>query len=167
MDIALHPRRHSLRPAWLAPLAGALLAAGIAVAPAAGAQEMAPMGPTTPMAAPVAVSEAGALGPTLTDGAGRTLYRFTRDAAGESTCYNACAVAWPPLLVDAAPMAPAGLPGALTAVARTDGTLQAVYNGQPLYYYGGDAQPGDANGQGVGGVWFIAAPDAGPLMAGA
>jgi predicted lipoprotein with Yx(FWY)xxD motif len=138
-------------------LAGALLAAGIAGAPAASAQEMVP---------PVAVGEAAAVGPVLTDATGRTLYRFTRDAAGESACYSACAVAWPPLLVDAAPMAPADLPGALTVVARTDGTLQAAYNGQPLYAYGGDAKPGDANGQGVGGVWFVVAPDAGSMMAG-
>jgi predicted lipoprotein with Yx(FWY)xxD motif len=143
--------------AWLAPLAGALLATAAVGAPAASAQEPAPA---------VMVADAGALGPVLTDAAGRTLYRFTRDTAGESTCYNACAAAWPPLLVDAAPAAPADLPGALGTTARTDGATQVTYNGQPLYYYSGDANPGDANGQGVGGVWFVVAPDGG-AMAGA
>jgi predicted lipoprotein with Yx(FWY)xxD motif len=139
--------------AWLAPLAGALLTAAAVGAPAAFAQdEPAPA---------VMVADAGALGSVLADPAGRTLYRFTRDTSGESTCYNACAAAWPPLLVDAAPAAPADLPGTLSTTARTDGATQVTYNGQPLYYYAGDANPGDVKGQGVGGVWFVVAPDAG------
>jgi hypothetical protein len=30
----------------------------------------------------------------------------------------------------------------------------------PLYYYSGDKKPGDANGQGIGGVWFVLNPSA-------
>jgi predicted lipoprotein with Yx(FWY)xxD motif len=137
---------------WLVPLAGALLTAAAIGAPAASAQEPAPA---------VMVADAGALGSVLTDAAGRTLYRFTRDTSGESTCYNACAAAWPPLLVDATPAAPADLPGTLSTTMRTDGALQVTYNGRPLYYYAGDTAPGDVNGQGVGGVWFVVAPDEG------
>ncbi len=29
--------------------------------------------------------------------------------------------------------------------------MQVTYNGLPLYYWQGDAKPGDATGQGVGG----------------
>jgi len=31
----------------------------------------------------------------------------------------------------------------------------------PLYLFSGDQQPGDTNGQGVGGVWFAVTPDGG------
>ncbi len=48
--------------------------------------------------------------------------------------------------------------GTLTTFARADGSQQVAYNGEPLYYFTGDTAPGDANGEGVGGVWFIATP---------
>jgi predicted lipoprotein with Yx(FWY)xxD motif len=131
----------------------ALLAAGLGLVPGVRAQEAPP--------SPVATRDAGDLGTILVDAGGRTLYRFTRDQPDASACAGACATAWPPLLVEGEPAAPAGLPGALGAVDRPDGGRQLTYNHQPLYYYGGDTQPTDANGQGVGGVWFVVAPDAG------
>jgi len=94
------------------------------------------------------------LGSILTDSAGMTLYLFTNDD-GTSTCYDACATNWPPLLVDGEPTAAADVPGALGTAQRSDGALQVTYDGSPLYYFHTDAAPGDANGQGVGGVWFV------------
>ncbi len=41
-----------------------------------------------------------ALGQILTDAEGMTLYLLTSDAQGAPTCIDACATAWPPLLVD-------------------------------------------------------------------
>ncbi|MBV9358923.1 MAG: hypothetical protein JO023_25735 [Chloroflexi bacterium] len=38
---------------------------------------------------------------------------------------------------------------------RKDGTQQLTYQNQPLYHFAGDSQPGDTNGQGSGGVWFV------------
>jgi predicted lipoprotein with Yx(FWY)xxD motif len=38
---------------------------------------------------------------------------------------------------------------------RSDGTSQWAYNGMPLYLYHDDAAPGDAEGDGKGGVWHI------------
>jgi hypothetical protein len=43
--------------------------------------------------------------------------------------------------------------------ARTDGTEQLTVNGQPLYRYAPDTNPGDTNGQEVGGVWFVVGVD--------
>jgi Secreted repeat of unknown function len=36
----------------------------------------------------------------------------------------------------------------------------------PLYHFSGDQQPGDTNGQGVGGLWFAVTPDGGLVGAG-
>ena len=98
------------------------------------------------------------LGPILTDSAGRTLYMFTKDAPGLSTCYDQCASAWPPLTSASEPVLPDGLPGVLGSTPRTDGSLQVTYNGMPLYYWVKDQQPGDTTGQNVGGVWFVINP---------
>ena len=39
-----------------------------------------------------------AKGAVLTDAKGMTLYTFDADKDGASTCYDACATNWPPLL---------------------------------------------------------------------
>jgi predicted lipoprotein with Yx(FWY)xxD motif len=39
-----------------------------------------------------------------------------------------------------------------------DSTFQVTYNGMPLYYWVEDMAPGDATGQGVGDVWWVAKP---------
>ena len=80
-----------------------------------------------------------------------TLYTFDKDSAVTSTCYGDCAVNWPPYLADAG----ATMDG-LTVIARNDGTQQWAKDGAPLYFWIGDAAPGDTNGDGVGGVWHIA-----------
>jgi predicted lipoprotein with Yx(FWY)xxD motif len=42
---------------------------------------------------------------------------------------------------------------------QSDGTTQVTYNGHLLYLFVGDTAPGDSNGQGLGGVWFLLSPD--------
>jgi len=107
------------------------------------------------------VAQDPAVGSFLTDAEGNALYLFTPDTTpGESTCYDDCATAWPPLAPSEGMNLPAGVAGELTTVERTDGTQQVAYNDIPLYYYAGDEQPGDINGQGLGGVWFIVLPGA-------
>jgi predicted lipoprotein with Yx(FWY)xxD motif len=116
----------------------------------------------------LAIAQDPAVGSFLTDAEGNTLYLFTPDSTpGESTCYDDCAEAWPILEPAEAMSLPAGVPGELTTIERTDDTQQVAYNDIPLYYYAGDEQPGDINGQGVGGVWFIVPPGAthGPYAA--
>jgi predicted lipoprotein with Yx(FWY)xxD motif len=93
-------------------------------------------------------------GPALVDSKGMTLYTFDKDSEGKSVCYDKCAANWPPLT------APAGAKadGKYSVIDRTDGTKQWAYNGQPLYTWVKDAKPGDATGDGVGGVWYLAKP---------
>lgn len=94
------------------------------------------------------------LGSVLVNGEGFTLYIFTNDTDGESTCYDACADTWPPIPGDVtiASDLDASIFGTTT---RDDGSEQLTVNGMPLYLYAPDAAPGDTNGQGVGGVWFV------------
>ncbi|HEX7443410.1 MAG TPA: hypothetical protein VF320_05970, partial [Acidimicrobiales bacterium] len=106
-----------------------------------------------------------AQGAVLVDGKGYTLYAFTADAGGASPCVDACAEAWPPLtgtglgVADGVPVTP----GKFTLVTRPDGTKQAAVNGHPLYRYSGDTQPGQANGQGLGGQWYVVGLDGNPI----
>ena len=99
------------------------------------------------------------LGQILVGADGRTLYLFTPDTAGESTCYDECATNWPPLLADGEISVGAGLDDSdFSTVERTDGTLQVKIGEWPLYYFAGDAAAGDTNGQGVGEKWYVVSP---------
>lgn len=102
------------------------------------------------------------LGSILVNAEGFTLYIFTNDTDGASTCYDACASTWPPVPGDVAisPELDASIFGTTT---RDDGTEQLTVNGMPLYLYAPDTSPGDTTGQGVGGVWFVV-DDAGEVI---
>jgi predicted lipoprotein with Yx(FWY)xxD motif len=50
-----------------------------------------------------------------------------------------------------------GVTGKLGTTKRTDGSLQATYNGRPLYTYIADTAPGQAKGNKLnlsGGLWY-------------
>lgn len=98
------------------------------------------------------------LGEILVDNEGYALYTFTADSTNVTTCYGTCAIAWPPVLVTDTISIPKGLPGEMGAIMRTDNTTQVTYNGDPLYRYAADTAPGETNGQGFGGKWFVATP---------
>ena len=93
------------------------------------------------------------------DASGRALYLFDADKDPTSTCYRACAAAWPPFMVTQAPTAGPGLAQTLTSTTvREDGSRQVAYNDHPLYYYIGDPSPGQVNCQAVvefGGGWYV------------
>lgn len=108
------------------------------------------------------VASSATLGQYVTDSAGRTLYMFTDDVTPDtSTCTGVCLANWPALAVDAAGViaGDATVTGAITTFTRPDGTVQASLAGHPLYYYAGDVDPGDVNGQGLNGKWFVVGPD--------
>lgn len=95
------------------------------------------------------------LGMILTDANGMTLYTFSKDVNGASSCYDACEAKWPPLIVSTKPLASADATGRLGTTERKGGKLQATYNGQPLYYYSGDSKPGGTDGQGFNNAWYV------------
>ena len=106
----------------------------------------------TPLAAQTVVAVSTSAGQVIAAGSNNmTLYTFDQDAPNQSNCYDSCASAWPPYL--ASGNASAG--GGLSLISRRDGSRQWAMNGQPLYFWQGDRNPGDATGDGVGGVWHV------------
>jgi predicted lipoprotein with Yx(FWY)xxD motif len=104
-------------------------------------------------------TETGGYGVWLADRTGRTLYVRTSDQGTTSSCYSACATAWPPLLTTG-PVAASGaaVAGDLGTTTRTDGTTQVTYAGHPLYYFATETSPVQVKGLGAQGVWFLVAP---------
>src|SRR6266508_1644283 len=142
------------RVASLLAIAGLVLAA----CTNGGAGSASTAGPSDSTGGPTVGTASSGLGTFLTGPDGRTLYVLSKDSANTSTCTSSCADNWPPFTVAAGqqPQAGAGVTGQLGTLTRTDGGIQATYGGRPLYYFKGDAKGGDTNGQGVGGVWFVA-----------
>jgi predicted lipoprotein with Yx(FWY)xxD motif len=106
------------------------------------------------------VAQVGTFGQVLVGANGNTLYAFTKDVDGVSTCFDACAAAWPAVIVTPGFTPPAGVdPSLVTTVDRPDGSKQLKIGKWPLYFYAGDGGPGESNGQGVGGIWFVEGAD--------
>jgi predicted lipoprotein with Yx(FWY)xxD motif len=114
---------------------------------------------TGALAVKVATSSLGSL---LTDGKGRTLYLFTRDSGTTSSCSGGCASVWPPVMSATAVQVGTGASASLLGTTSSGaGQSQVTYNGHPLYYYVGDANPGDTNGEQLnqfGGLWYAVSP---------
>ncbi|MDP3646228.1 MAG: hypothetical protein Q8R25_04010 [bacterium] len=92
---------------------------------------------------------------------GMTVYTKTGDSATASTCYDQCAINWPPYVVapsDVIKNVKVGVNGSVGTLVRTDGNLQLTYNGKPLYFYIGDKAGSDTTGEGLNGVWYIVKP---------
>ncbi|MEC8328561.1 MAG: fasciclin domain-containing protein [Pseudomonadota bacterium] len=84
--------------------------------------------------------------------AGYTLYVFDNDLGqASSTCVDACADAWPPVMVTDEMVE--NIKG-LSVITRSDGTKQAAFMGRPLYFYAQDMAPGESKGDGVNNLWW-------------
>jgi predicted lipoprotein with Yx(FWY)xxD motif len=111
----------------------------------------------------------------LVDSRGLTLYLFTAVSQSDNTykpsCYDDatyhCSKAWLPLRINGVPHPGPGANAQLLGVAkRTDGAAQVTYNGHPLYTDEGpntfgltaDKKPGDVNGEGFVGIWYVLSP---------
>jgi predicted lipoprotein with Yx(FWY)xxD motif len=123
---------------------------------------LAVLGASVAAAGPGATAAGGSLETThiggvtvLTNAKGFTLYWFAPDTATRSACYGTCAAYWPP--VRGAVTAGPGVTGRLGTITRSDGSVQATYDGHPLYTYAGDTAAGQANGNRLnlnGGLWY-------------
>ena len=91
----------------------------------------------------------------LTDEKGMTLYIYDKDEKGTSNCYDDCAKNWPPLMAAEG----AEAKDAYSLITRKDGKKQWAYKEMPLYLWLYDEDPGDTNGDGMGGVWHTIKPE--------
>lgn len=156
-----------------ASLAAVLMLAACGSASATSTTSTAPAATSTPSPAPIAlvhtaqVSVKGTTETVLTDSKGFTLYFFTPDTTSAVACTGACATAWPPLAaISDTPTSNAPL-GVTFGVVNGANGKQVTCNGHPLYTFSGDKAPGTANGEDVGGVWFVATPGVATLAANA
>ena len=139
---------------WLAPagLAATLLIAACGSSTSSGSNTSSAAAPASSSSALKTTTIGGAA--VLTNGKGFTLYWFAPDTSTKSNCNGSCAAYWPPVKGPAT--AGAGVTGKLATITRSDGSVQATYNGHPLYTYVGDKAPGQAAGNGLninGGLW--------------
>jgi predicted lipoprotein with Yx(FWY)xxD motif len=137
-------RSHILR--WVLPLVGVGLI-GVGAAMAA----------TTAHASKGTVDlvKSSKYGMVLVTASGRTLYRYTPDARGKSTCTGKCATYWPPLLAKGKPTAGAGANAKLVGTIKRGAGLQVTYAGWPLYTYVGDTKAGQVTGEGSEKTWYV------------
>ena len=139
----------------LALPAAAAAAAALVACSSAGASPSSSSSSSSPAAAAAStVKTATIAGVTvLTSSKGFTLYSFAPDTSTKSNCNGTCAQNWPPVT---GPVTAAGVTGAFGTIKRSDGSVQATFDGHPLYTFVGDTAPGQAKGNGLnaaGGLW--------------
>jgi predicted lipoprotein with Yx(FWY)xxD motif len=139
---------------WLAPagLAATLLIAACGSSTSSGSGSTSSSAPAASSSALKTTKIGGVT--VLANAKGFTLYWFAPDTSTTSKCNGSCAAFWPPMKGPAT--AGSGVTGKLATIKRSDGSVQATYNGHPLYTYKGDTAPGQAKGNGLnlsGGVW--------------
>ena len=82
----------------------------------------------------------------LTNAQGFTLYSFAPDTPTKSNCNGTCAQNWPPVK---GPATASGVTGTFGTITRADGSVQATFDGHPLYAFAGDTAPGQDKGNGL------------------
>ncbi|WP_369355140.1 SCO0930 family lipoprotein [Streptomyces sp. cg2] len=110
----------------------------------------------TQPAADVGVFAQPQLGRILVDDMGRTLYRFNKDNPWPMKfgCTGTCLDTWKPARPADRSKLNGIAPHLVSTVTRPDGTRQLAIGCWPVYWFTGDKQPGDINGQGKMGLWF-------------
>jgi predicted lipoprotein with Yx(FWY)xxD motif len=93
----------------------------------------------------------------LTDSAGFVLYWFANDTPAVSNCNGSCASYWPPVIGTPSLASGVSLSGKLGTIKRSNGQLQATYDGHPLYTFKSDTSAGEDSGNALnasGGLWW-------------
>jgi predicted lipoprotein with Yx(FWY)xxD motif len=113
-------------------------------------------------AGPLVKAVQATIGTIVTTAQDLPLYRWDKDAADRSTCYDACATkfaAYP----WSAQLTLHGVDRKYVGkVQRKDGTWQLTLNRQPVYTHVND-EPGTWKAQGQNGAWWLATPTGGKL----
>ncbi|MCR6489766.1 SCO0930 family lipoprotein [Amycolatopsis sp. OK19-0408] len=109
----------------------------------------------------LSASNIDGLGEAIVDQNGMTLYLFQKDTkkAKTSACNGDCAKTWPPVLSNGKVELQGIDSKLLGSIKRADGTEQVTIGGWPVYTFSKDLKPGDANGMGVNGTWFVIEPN--------
>jgi predicted lipoprotein with Yx(FWY)xxD motif len=121
----------------------------------AGVRATAASGPTR-----LGTAVKGKLGRILVNASGQTLYLFTRDSRGTSTCSGTCQGTWIPVLAGSvAAERGSGLSAKLVGtITRSGGDRQATYNRHPLYRFAREKTTKTTTGEGAdqfGGYWYV------------
>jgi predicted lipoprotein with Yx(FWY)xxD motif len=109
--------------------------------------------------------ETTSLGRVLADADGNTVYMFSTDSSGKSTCDATCLQYWPPV---APGKAASDVTGKVASTTTTAGGKIATVSGWPVYTFSLDQKPGDVSGEGLsdfGGVWYAVSPSGQPVKA--
>jgi predicted lipoprotein with Yx(FWY)xxD motif len=113
----------------------------------------------TPVRPVMSTAMNATLGQILVDAKGFTLYFFVPEQGTKVVCTGDCVTTWRPLMANgpAPPTSTVPLPGVIATVDRPDGSgRQVTYDGWPLYTDAMDTSPGDTQGSGASGEWFVA-----------
>jgi predicted lipoprotein with Yx(FWY)xxD motif len=155
--------------AALAFAAGCSSSSGTSAAPAPSQTSAAAPSAPAPSAAGAGVmtTTAPGLGSIIVDSTGRTIYRYDKDSntPPTSNCTGGCLAAWPPV---PATTTVTGIASSLIgSITGSDGSKQLTIGGWPVYYFAQDSAPGQVSGQGVGGIWWVLAPNGSEVKAAA
>jgi predicted lipoprotein with Yx(FWY)xxD motif len=167
---------------WAAPIlaGGALVLAACGSAAAPSTNSSAPAAPAASSSATQQSSSSASTvtimtgstgkGTVLTTAQGKTIYWFAIDTPTTSNCTGSCATFWPPVIGKAVAASGTTLPKGFGTITRSDGTVQATYDGHPLYTYVADTAAGQISGNGKnlsGGLWWAMTPTGAKLGAAA
>ena len=95
----------------------------------------------------------------VVDSKGMTVYMYEPDGTNTTSQVPAGLKAVWPAVTAASATVGSGLDvSKIKLEPQPDGTMQVSYNGHLLYNFSNDKAPGDATGQGLGGIWYALSP---------